>query len=97
MSPRRAARGMSPRPATPTGPAPVRGPPRDAFYPYQAEYQGRLPQFPGGMPREGHDQWIRAGLPVGSPQEVIDKIMVDKTLELFATEVAPVVRKEAGA
>ncbi|GIF76004.1 LLM class flavin-dependent oxidoreductase [Asanoa siamensis] len=91
---------------------------RDAFYPYYAEYLGRLPQFPGGMPREVYDQWIRAGLLVGSPQEVIDKIMnhrdqlgisryvgqfdvggmpsgmIDKSLELFATEVAPVVRKE---
>ncbi len=73
------------------------------------------------MPRDVYDQWIRAGLLVGSPQEVIDKIMnhreqlgisryvgqfdvggmpasmVDKSLELFATEVAPVVRKEAAA
>jgi hypothetical protein len=94
---------------------------RDEFYPYNAEYLGRLPQFPGGMPRDVYDQWIRAGLLVGSPQEVIDKIMnhreqlgisryvgqfdvggmpvsmVDKSLELFATEVAPVVRKEAAA
>ncbi|MEV0717969.1 LLM class flavin-dependent oxidoreductase [Asanoa sp. NPDC050611] len=91
---------------------------RDEFYPYYSEYLGRLPQFSGGMPREVYDQWIRAGLLVGSPQEVIDKIMrhrellgisryvgqfdvgampagmVDKSLELFATEVAPVVRKE---
>ncbi|GIF61973.1 luciferase [Asanoa ishikariensis] len=92
---------------------------RDEFYPYYAEYLAKLPQFPGGMPREVYDQWIRAGLLVGSPQEVIDKIMnhrellgisryvgqfdvggmpagmVDKSLELFATEVAPVVRKES--
>jgi len=94
---------------------------RDGFYLYYAEYLGWLPPFPGGMPRDVYDQWIRAGLLVGSPQEVIDKIMnhreqlgisryvgqfdvggmpasmVDKSLELFATEVAPVVRKETAA
>ncbi|MEV4537572.1 LLM class flavin-dependent oxidoreductase [Asanoa sp. NPDC049518] len=92
---------------------------RDEFYPYYAEYLSKLPQFSGGMPRAAYDEWIRAGLLVGSPQEVIDKIMnhrellgisryvgqfdvggmpagmVDKSLELFATEVAPVVRKES--
>jgi alkanesulfonate monooxygenase SsuD/methylene tetrahydromethanopterin reductase-like flavin-dependent oxidoreductase (luciferase family) len=91
---------------------------RDEFYPYYSEYLGRLPQFSGGMPRAVYDQWIKAGLLVGSPQEVIDKIMkhrellgisryvgqfdagalpasmVDKSLELFATEVAPVIRAE---
>jgi alkanesulfonate monooxygenase SsuD/methylene tetrahydromethanopterin reductase-like flavin-dependent oxidoreductase (luciferase family) len=94
---------------------------RDAFFPYYSEYLSLLPQFPGGMPREVYDQWIRAGLLVGSPQEVIDKIMghrellgisryvgqfdvggmpagmVNESLEPFATEVAPVVRKEAAA
>jgi alkanesulfonate monooxygenase SsuD/methylene tetrahydromethanopterin reductase-like flavin-dependent oxidoreductase (luciferase family) len=91
---------------------------RDDFFPYYADYLSLLPQFAGGMPRDVYDQWVRAGLLVGSPQEVIDKIMrhrdllgisryvgqfdvggmpagmVNESLELFATEVAPVVRRE---
>ena len=91
---------------------------RDAFYPYYSSYFKLHPQFPGGMPRSMFDQWAASGLLVGSPQEVMDKIMnhrellgidryvgqfdvggmpfamANESLELFATEVAPVVRQE---
>jgi len=48
---------------------------RDDFYPYYARYlqQGRASA--GGFPREAYDSWIEHGLPVGSPQQVIDAIM----------------------
>jgi alkanesulfonate monooxygenase SsuD/methylene tetrahydromethanopterin reductase-like flavin-dependent oxidoreductase (luciferase family) len=91
---------------------------RDEYHPYYSDYFTQLPQFARGMPREVFDQWVRSGLIVGSPQEVIDKIlhhrevlgvdryvgqievgsipgeMVDASLELFANEVAPVIRRE---
>jgi alkanesulfonate monooxygenase SsuD/methylene tetrahydromethanopterin reductase-like flavin-dependent oxidoreductase (luciferase family) len=91
---------------------------RDDFYPYYSEYFKIHPQFVTGMPRELYDQWVQSGLVVGSPQEVIDKIlrhrellgitrwvgqfdvgslpfsMANDSLELFATEVAPVLRRE---
>jgi alkanesulfonate monooxygenase SsuD/methylene tetrahydromethanopterin reductase-like flavin-dependent oxidoreductase (luciferase family) len=94
---------------------------RDDFYPYYARYleQGRAAA--GGFPRETYDSWIEHGLPVGSPQQVIDAIMrrvellgIDRfmgqvdvgnlpwemtreSLELYMTEVAPVVRRETAS
>ena len=95
---------------------------RDAFYPYYAAYMG---QMSGGgassFPRAAFEQWIQHGLPVGSPQQVIDEIMkrvellvidrflgqidvgnlpwgmINDSLELYMTEVAPVVKREAAA
>jgi alkanesulfonate monooxygenase SsuD/methylene tetrahydromethanopterin reductase-like flavin-dependent oxidoreductase (luciferase family) len=91
---------------------------REDFFPYYAEYFKFHPSMPNGMPRSMYDQWLRDGLLVGSPQEVIDRIMrhhevlgasryvgqfdvgsmpsamVSESLELFANEVAPVIRKE---
>jgi alkanesulfonate monooxygenase SsuD/methylene tetrahydromethanopterin reductase-like flavin-dependent oxidoreductase (luciferase family) len=94
---------------------------RDDFYPYYSEYWKMQPQFANGMPRATYDEWVRSGMLVGSPQEVIDKIMLqyellgisrfvgqfdvgglpvamaNDSLELFAAEVAPVIRKETQA
>ena len=91
---------------------------RDEYHPYYSDYFTQLPQFARGMPREVFDQWVGNGLIVGSPQEVIDKILhhrellgvdryigqievgslpgdlVNASLELFADEVAPVLRRE---
>ncbi|CAN5215828.1 LLM class flavin-dependent oxidoreductase [soil metagenome] len=93
---------------------------RDEFYPYYSRYfqQAGLPFAAGGFPREAYDAWIAQGLPVGSPQQVIDAIMrrvellgIDRflgqidvgnlpwqmtmeSLELYLTEVVPVVRRE---
>ncbi len=91
---------------------------RDEYYPYYSDYFTQLPQFARGMPREVFEQWVDSGLIVGSPQEVIDKILrhreilgvdryvgqievgslpgelVNASLELFAEEVAPVLRRE---
>lgn len=95
---------------------------RDDFYPYYSRYfqQGGAPFAANGFPRDAYDSWIAQGLPVGSPQQVIDAIMrrvellgIDRfmgqidvgnlpwsmtldSLELFMTEVAPVVRRETG-
>jgi probable LLM family oxidoreductase len=92
---------------------------RDSFYPYYAAYFRQMGMTGGGaFPRQAYDQWIERGLPVGSPQQVIDEIMkrvellgidrflgqidvgnlpwhmVNESLELFMTEVLPVVRRE---
>ena len=93
---------------------------REQFYPYYSSYldQPGSPFGGRGMPREMYDAWLANSLPVGSPQQVIDDIMVrvellgiDRFLahidmgylpwdmvagsvELFATEVAPVIRRE---
>src|SRR5699024_4312908 len=50
---------------------------RDEFYPYYSRYfqQGGAPFTANGFPREAYDSWIARGLPVGSPQQVIDAIM----------------------
>jgi probable LLM family oxidoreductase len=94
----------------------------DDFYPGYAEVMNRIGRERGWPPlsRQQFDQarGLRGALFVGSPQEVIDKIMFqrelfghdrfmaqisvgaiahDKTMraiELFGTEVAPVVRRE---
>ena len=94
---------------------------RDEFYPYYSRYfqQGGAPFAANGFPRAAYDAWIENSLPVGSPQQVIDAIMlrvellgIDRfmaqidvgnlpwsmtleSLELYMTEVAPVIRKEA--
>ncbi|CAN5234760.1 LLM class flavin-dependent oxidoreductase [soil metagenome] len=96
---------------------------RDEFYPYYSRYfqQGGAAFAANGFPRDAYDSWIANGLPVGSPQQVIDAIMrrvellgIDRfmgqidaghlpwamtreSLELYMTEVAPVVRREAAA
>ena len=93
---------------------------RDEFYPYYSRYfqQGGAPFAANGFPRDAYDSWIAQGLPVGSPQQVIDAIMrrvellgIDRfmgqidvgnlpwsmtldSLELYMTEVAPVIRRE---
>lgn len=92
---------------------------RDDYYPY---YAGYLEQGMGGQfPREAYDSWIAHGLPVGSPQQVIDAILrrvellgIDRfmgqidagnppwamtlsSLELYMTEVAPVLKRETAA
>lgn len=93
---------------------------RDDFYPYYSRYfqQGGAPFAADGFPRASYDAWIEGGLPVGSPQQVIDAIMrrvellgIDRflgqidvgnlpwsmtldSLELYMTEVAPVIRRE---
>jgi alkanesulfonate monooxygenase SsuD/methylene tetrahydromethanopterin reductase-like flavin-dependent oxidoreductase (luciferase family) len=96
---------------------------RDEFYPYYSRYfqQSGASFAANGFPREAYDSWLRASLPVGSPQQVIDAIMlrvellgIDRfmgqidvgnlpwemtrdSLELYMTEVAPVLRKETAA
>jgi alkanesulfonate monooxygenase SsuD/methylene tetrahydromethanopterin reductase-like flavin-dependent oxidoreductase (luciferase family) len=92
---------------------------RDEYYPYYSGYwKANNPQFANGFPRPLFDEWVDGGLMVGSPQEVIDKILTHRevlgveryigqidvgslpftmsaeSLELYATEVAPVVRRE---
>lgn len=93
---------------------------REDFYPYYSRYfqQGGAPFAANGFPRDAYDSWLDHGLPVGSPQQVIDAIMrrvellgVDRfigqidvgnlpwamtrqSLELYMTEVAPVLRRE---
>ncbi|HWB37132.1 MAG TPA: LLM class flavin-dependent oxidoreductase, partial [Rugosimonospora sp.] len=93
---------------------------REEFYPYYSRYfqQGGAPFAAHGFPREAYDSWIAQGLPVGSPQQVVDAIMrrvellgIDRflgqidvgnlpwamtrrSLELYMTEVAPVLRRE---
>jgi alkanesulfonate monooxygenase SsuD/methylene tetrahydromethanopterin reductase-like flavin-dependent oxidoreductase (luciferase family) len=93
---------------------------RDTFYPYYSRYfqQGGAPFAANGFPRDMYDGWLAASLPVGSPQQVIDAIMlrvqllgVDRfmaqidvgnlpwsmtmdSLELYMTEVAPVIKRE---
>lgn len=95
---------------------------RDEFYPYYSRYfqQGGASFAINGFPRNAYDAWIENGLPVGSPQQVIDAIMrrvellgIDRfmgqidvgnlpwamtreSLELYMTEVAPVIRRETG-
>lgn len=93
---------------------------QEEFYPYYSRYMGLHPSFRGGMPREVYDQWVRAGLLVGSPQQIIDGILTqhellgserflgqfdpgmpeaaaDASLELYLTEVLPVIKAETGA
>lgn len=94
---------------------------RNEFYPYYSRYLQQGRPTAGGFPREAYDSWIEHGLPVGSPQQVIDAIMqrvellgIDRfmgqidvgnlpwemtaeSLELYMTEVAPVVRREASS
>jgi alkanesulfonate monooxygenase SsuD/methylene tetrahydromethanopterin reductase-like flavin-dependent oxidoreductase (luciferase family) len=96
---------------------------RDEFYPYYSRYfqQGGASFASNGFPRDAYDSWIEHGLPVGSPQQVIDAIMrrvellgIDRfmgqidvgnlpwsmtrdSLELYMTEVAPIVRRETAA
>lgn len=50
---------------------------RDEFYPYYSRYfqQAGSPFAATGFPRDMYDAWIAHGLPVGSPQQVIDAIM----------------------
>jgi probable LLM family oxidoreductase len=96
---------------------------RDEFYPYYSRYfqQGGAPFAANGFPRDAYDAWIQQSLPVGSPQQVIDAIMLrvqllgidrflgqidvgnlpwamtQRSLELYMTEVAPVIRRETAA
>lgn len=95
---------------------------RDSFYPYYSEYLRQMGMTGGGaFPRQAYDQWIQRGLPVGSPQQVIEEIMkrvellgidrflgqidvgnlpwnmVNESLELFMTEVLPVIKRETAA
>ncbi len=93
---------------------------QDEFYPFYSHYMSLHPAFRGGMPRHVYDQWVAAGLLVGSPQQIIDGIMaqyqllgsdrfvgqfdpgmpesaVDASLELFLTDVLPVVKAETRA
>jgi alkanesulfonate monooxygenase SsuD/methylene tetrahydromethanopterin reductase-like flavin-dependent oxidoreductase (luciferase family) len=89
---------------------------RDEFYPYYSRYLNSMTH--SQFPREAYDAWIASSLPVGSPQQVIDAIMlrvellgIDRftaqidvgnlpwsmtldSLELYMTEVAPVVKRE---
>jgi len=93
---------------------------REEFYPYYSRYfqQGGAPFAANGFPREAYDSWIAQGLPVGSPQQVIEAIMrrvellgIDRfigqidvgnppwamtlsSLELYLSEVAPVLKRE---
>jgi probable LLM family oxidoreductase len=93
---------------------------RDDFYPYYSRYfqQGGASFAANGFPRDAYESWIDHGLPVGSPQQVIDAIMrrvellgIDRfmgqidvgnlpwsmtreSLELYMTEVAPVIKRE---
>jgi alkanesulfonate monooxygenase SsuD/methylene tetrahydromethanopterin reductase-like flavin-dependent oxidoreductase (luciferase family) len=94
---------------------------QEEFYPYYSRYfqhGGRAPFAANGFPRDAYAAWIRDGLPVGSPQQVIDAIMrrvellgidrflgqidvgnlpwpmIQSSLELYMTEVAPVIRQE---
>jgi probable LLM family oxidoreductase len=93
---------------------------RDEFYPYYSRYfqQSGASFAANGFPRDAYDSWIARGLPVGSPQQVIDAIMqrvellgidrfmgqidvgnlpwamTSESLELYMTEVAPVIRRE---
>jgi len=97
---------------------------RDIFYPTYAEVMSRLGRERGWPPmtRQQFDALCgpRGALLVGSPQEVIDKILFQheifghqrflaqlsvgaiphdkmlRAIELFGTEVAPVVRREVG-
>lgn len=48
---------------------------REEFYPYFARYFSVHPSFPNGMPRSVYDQWVAAGLLVGSPQQVTEGIL----------------------
>ncbi|ACU34356.1 LLM class flavin-dependent oxidoreductase [Actinosynnema mirum] len=48
---------------------------KDDFYPYYSDYFSLHPRMRDGMPRGVYDEWLRAGLLVGSPQEVVDKIL----------------------
>jgi Luciferase-like monooxygenase len=51
---------------------------RDEFCPYYSRYfqqGGRAAFAVDGFPRDMYDSWIAHGLPVGSPQQVIDAIM----------------------
>ncbi|WP_322544796.1 LLM class flavin-dependent oxidoreductase [Rhodococcoides fascians] len=96
---------------------------RDDYYPYYSRYfkESGAPFAADGFPRRTYDAWIDAGLPVGSPQQVIDAIMqrvellgIDRflgqidvgnlpwhmtrdSLELYMTEVAPVLRHETSS
>lgn len=92
---------------------------RDTFYPYYANYIKDMGLMGGGsLPRHAFDDWIQRGLPVGSPQQVIDEILkrvellgidrwlgqidvgnlswpvMNESLDLFMTEVLPVVKRE---
>jgi probable LLM family oxidoreductase len=59
---------------------------RDDFYPYYSRYfqAGGASFAANGFPREAYDSWIAGGLPVGSPQQVIDAIM--RRVELLGTD-----------
>lgn len=95
---------------------------REDFFPHYARYLSGVGGRLGAYTRATYDQWLAHGLPVGSPQQVIDAIMrrvellgIDRfvgqidvgdlpvsmsheSLELYMTEVAPVLRREtAGA
>ena len=96
---------------------------RDDFYPYYSRYfrQPGSPFADTGFPRHTYESWIAQGLPVGSPQQIIDAIMrrvellgIDRfigqidvgnlpwamtmeSLELFMSEVAPVLKRETAA
>lgn len=90
---------------------------RDEFFPHYSRYLSAHPSFRYGMPRAVYDQWLAAGLLVGSPQQVIDGIMshhdilgadrfvgqfdpgltetlTEQSLELYLTEVLPVIKAE---
>ena len=98
---------------------------RDTFFPYYSRYIGH--NMPGArgqrLPPDAFEAWAgpRGALFVGSPQEVVDKILWEhellghdrflaqiglgglpfadtaRSIELLATEVLPVVRRETGA
>ena len=48
---------------------------REEFFGYFARYFSVHPSFPNGMPRAVYDQWVAAGLLVGSPQQVTEGIL----------------------
>ena len=96
---------------------------RDEFYPYYSRYfqQGGASFARNGSPARPTTPGIAQGLPVGSPQQVIDAIMrrvellgIDRfmgqidvgnlpwpmtldSLDLYMTEVAPVVKRETAS
>jgi probable LLM family oxidoreductase len=58
---------------------------RDTFFPYYSNYIKDMGLMGGSaLPRHAFDDWIHRGLPVGSPQQVIDEIL--KRVELLGID-----------
>lgn len=96
---------------------------REELYPHYSAYWSRMhPRFSAGFPRDLFDSWVDGGgLVVGSPQQVVEKILTQRELfgadrfigqfdvgdlpatmttasiEMFATEVAPAIRRLTAA